>query len=119
MRLTALPPLGGLTWLVTPVYQRKPVILTSIQQIVRPIPDEFMYMFRRGFYAKCFEHAGTKNAPIAYAQWEEEINIAVRSGDREREDKVFYPSESLTMNGPSGGWGAGVGPAWPFGPDGY
>jgi len=113
IRLTALPPLGGLTWLVVPVYQRKPVILTSIQQVVRPIPDEFMYMFRRGFYAKCFEHAGTKNAPVSYAQWEEEINIAVRSGDREREEAVFYPSESLTMNGPARGT-LPVGPAWPY-----
>lgn len=113
MRIVPLPAVSGLTWLVFPVYQKKPPILTSLQNLIAPIPDEFGYLFRQGFIAMAYTHAGSPRAADAYAKWEENIMIALRSGDREREDASFYPSESLMGGGPYK-YGMPIGPSWPF-----
>lgn len=114
MRLAPLPAFSGIAWLLFPVYQRKPPIITSLQQTLYPIPDEYAYLFRQGFIAFCKEHAGTKDARDAYVKWEEMVMNALRSGDREREDASFYPSESI-MTGSTWRYGPlPIGPAWPF-----
>jgi hypothetical protein len=113
MRLAPLPAFSGLAWLVIPVYQMKPPTLTSLQQTIAPIPDEFAYLFRQGLLALLYEHAGSKSAGESYAKWEEALMIALRGADREREDAQFYPSESLMGGGPYK-YGMPIGPAWPF-----
>ena len=55
-RLSPLPPLSGLAWLIWPVYQRKAPIFTTLQQTLDPIPDEYAYLFRSGFLAYCYDH---------------------------------------------------------------
>lgn len=114
MRIAPLPAFSGLCWLITPVYQKKPPIIKSLQQILAPIPDECIYLFRDGFLAGCYEHAGSPRAGEAYAKWEESIQKYLQAGDRERDDTVMYPSEALSEGG--GGWRAGVpiGAAFPF-----
>ena len=111
IRLTALPSFSGLAWLIVPVYQKKPVKFTSLQNLINPIPDEYAYLFRRGFIAMCKEHAGAKDARDAYAKWEEDLVVAVRGADREREEATMFPSEGLT-GGPRLGFP--LGPANPF-----
>jgi hypothetical protein len=118
MRLAPLPALSGLAWLIVPVYQRKPPTLTSLQNTIAPIPDEYAYLFRQGFNAMCYEHAGSKMAAEAYSKWEEMLMTALRAADREREDAVFYPSEGLMGGGPYR-QGMSIGPAWPFMTSGY
>lgn len=113
IRLAPLPAVSGLTWLIYPVYQKKPPILTSLQNLITPIPDEFGYLFRQGFRAMAYMHAGSPRAAEAYQEWEEALMIALRSADREREDASFYPSESLMGGGPYK-YGMPIGPAWPF-----
>ena len=115
IRLAPLPPLSGIVWQIVPVYQKKPPLLTSLQQTLSPIPDEMGYLFRQGFLAMCKEHAspGSKAAVLARQEWEKALFTALRSGDREREDASMYPSESL-MGGSTWKYGAPVGPAWPF-----
>lgn len=118
MRMAPLPAQSGLAWLVVPVYQKKPPKLTSLQNLIAPIPDEYAYLFRQGFIAMCKEHAGSKDALESYQKWEEAIFTALRAGDREREEAVFYPSQGIMGGGP---WRSGmpVGPGWPFWVDGY
>lgn len=113
MRVAPLPAVSGLTWLIFAVYQKKPPILTSLQNTLAPIPDEFGYLFRQGFIAMAYRHADSRNAGDSYMKWEEDLMIALRSADREREDASFYPSESLMGGGPYK-YGMPVGPAWPF-----
>lgn len=113
IRLAPLPAVSGLTWLIFAVYQMKPPILTSLSNTIAPIPDEFGYLFRQGFLAMCYEHAGNRLAGESYEKWHEALMIALRSSDREREDAVLYPSESLMGGGPYK-YGMPVGPAWPF-----
>lgn len=113
IRVGPLPALSSLAWLIEPIYQRKPPQITSLQQTLSPIPDEYAYLFRQGFIAMCYEHAGSKNAGEAYQKWEEALMTALRSADREREDASFYPSESVMGGGPYK-YGMPIGPAWPF-----
>jgi hypothetical protein len=117
MRVAPLPAFSGITWLLFPVYQRKPPILTSLQQLISPIPDEYGYLFRQGFIALCKENAGSKDSRDAYLKWEEMIMNALRSGDREREQASFYPTEGL-VSGSSGGYyqGIPIGPGFPYSP---
>jgi hypothetical protein len=118
IRVSPLPAFSGLAWLMVPVYQRKPPApykfnTNLANTTIAPIPDELSYLFKQGFVAMCYEHAGSKNAPMSYAKWEENLIAAVRSGDREREDFVMYPSESIMGGGPVK-YGLPVGPGWPY-----
>jgi hypothetical protein len=113
MRVAPLPAFSGITWLIVPVYQMKPPIITSLASTIAPVPDELGYLFREGFMAMCYEHVGSRLGPAKYAKWEESIYIALRAGDRERDDAVFYPSESIMGSS----WSQNnlpFGPAWPF-----
>lgn len=114
IRLAPLPAFSGLAWLVEPIYQKKPPILTDLKDLLSPIPDECVYLFRQGFLAGCYAHAQSSRAESAYAKWEEDIVTFLKSGDRETESNTIYPSSSLTGGGMTD-YGAPVGPSWPFG----
>ncbi len=116
IRTAPLPATSGLCWLLTAVYQKSAPIFTSLQQTIYPIPDYYGYLFRQGFMAIAYQHAGSKMAGAAYSQWEEALLTALRSADREREDAVFYPSESLATGGTGYGWPWPLGPAFPYNP---
>jgi len=113
MRVAPLPAFSGIVWQIIPVYQMKPPNLTSLQNTIAPIPDELGYLFREGFMAMCYEHAGSRLAASKYAKWEEAIYIALRAGDRERDSATMYPSESILGGNPYNN-GLPFGPAWPF-----
>lgn len=113
MRVSPLPAFSGLCWLVLPTYQVKPPTITKITgNTIAPIPPEFTYLFRQGFRAKLYEHSGSVKAEASYAKWEEDLMVAVRSGDRQMEDCVMYPSSGIMDGG--GINQIGVGAAWPF-----
>jgi hypothetical protein len=113
IRLAGVPPTSGIPWLITPVYQKKPPILTSLQNTFSPVPDEYRYLINQGFRAMTYQHAGLKTATEMYAQWEEALVTALRSADREREDASLYPNQSLTGSSPYN-FGMHPGPSWPF-----
>lgn len=116
-RLSPIPPFSGIVWQMTLYYQMKPPKFTSLTQNLSPIPDEYAYLFRDGFIALCKQHAGAKDAQLAYAAWEEALQTAIRAGDRELENAVVYVSESL-MGGNATNfpyWG----PSFPYTPYGW
>jgi len=113
IRIVPIPASSGISWLLSPIYQKKPPILTSLQNIITPVPDEYGYLFRQGCLARAYQHAGSRTGLEAYSQWEETIMIALRSADREREDCSFYPTQGLTGGNPFR-YGMPVGPAWPY-----
>lgn len=114
MRIAPLPAFSGLAWLIIPVYQKKPPIIKTLGQSLAPLQDDVIYLYRQGFLAACYEHASSPKAGPAYEKWMMDMNTFLRSGDREREEAVLYPSDSL-MGGSSSGYGLSVGPSWPFG----
>ena len=113
IRVSPLPATSGIVWQVYAVYQKKPPIFKTLQDLITPIPDEYSYLFRQGFMAFAYMHAGSRGAEKSYAMWEEALMTALRAADREREGATFYPSESLIGGGPYK-YGMPVGPAWPF-----
>ena len=116
MRVSPLPAFSGLAWLITPVYQIKPPTITKITgSTISPIPPEMTYLFRQGFRAKLYEHSGSPKAEASYAKWEEDLIVAVRSGDRQTESFSMWPGEGV-MGGGGGDYQIGIGAAWPFGP---
>lgn len=116
VRLAPLPAFSGIVWFIQPVYQKKPPTLASLQSTLAPIPDELVYLFREGFQAMCYEHAGSRMAPAKYAKWEESLFTALRAGDRERDSATMYPSEGLG-GGPLPQY-LPIGPGYPFLPYG-
>jgi hypothetical protein len=116
IRISPLPAYSGLAWLITPVYQREAPILTRLQDTISPIPPDLNYLFRRGFKAMLYEHAGSKLAMESYAKWEEDLITAVRAADRQLEDYGLYPSNSIMGGGPFSVTAGNIGPGWPYGP---
>ena len=113
LRLWPLPPVSGIVWQIQTTYQKKPPQLTSLQQTFDPIPDEYQHLIRQGFIAKCKEHAspGSKAALASNDAWEKALVATLRSGDREQENYIIYPSDGI-MSG--GVYAVPIGPAWPY-----
>ena len=108
IRFNPLPGLGGLAWLVWMEYQRKAPKWLTLQSTISPIPDDYAFLFRQGFLAKCLQAAGSKNAQAAYQQWEEQIDAALRASTREISSFGMVPDNSMAgSNNSMGGFPAG------------
>jgi hypothetical protein len=107
MRLTPLAAYSGLAWLIIVAYQKKPAIIKNLTDILQ-VPDEYMYIFVDGFIAGCRDVADHSKYGDSYRTWEESIYTYLKSGDRERDETTFYPSEGLV--------GGGVRTGFPIGP---
>lgn len=114
IRVNPLPAQAGLTWLLIPWYQIKAPKLTSLQQLIAPIPDEYAYLFRSGMLAMCYDHAGSPKANAQYAKWEEQLMTALKAGQREADSFGFVPSEGIMGGGGAYNPALGVGPANPY-----
>lgn len=114
LRLSHVPPSSGLVWSIEVDYQMQPPEFTSFSQTLNPIPDQYSYIFRMGFVANCKEHnaPGSKEAIEAKERWMETMIQVLRSGDREPDNNIMYPTQSIT-GGSTGLWP--VGPANPYG----
>jgi hypothetical protein len=111
MRLTPLAAYSGLAWLVIIAYQKKPTILKNLTDILQT-PDEYVYIFTDGFLAGCRDAIDHSKYGDSYRQWEEDLMGYLRSGDRERDETTFFPSEGLTGGGVRTGFP--IGPSNPF-----
>ena len=111
MRLTPLAAYSGLAWLVIIAYQKKPAIIQNLTDILQT-PDEYTYIFIDGFLAGCRDAIDHAKYGDSYRQWEEDLMGYLRSGDRERDETTFYPSEGLTGGGVRTGFP--IGPANPY-----
>lgn len=117
IRLAPIPPFSGLCWLIAPIYQKAPPLLTSLGLTIDPVPDDLAYLFRQGFLSMLYRHSpdpgAARKAGPAYQEWLVDLTTALRGADREREDAVVYPSESLTGGSPFS-LGLPLGPAFPY-----
>ncbi len=113
VRFNPLPGLGGLAWLVWLEYQRKAPKFLTLQQTISPVPDDYAFLFRQGFLAKCLQAAGSKNGPAAYANWEEQIDQALRASTREISEFGMVPSDGV-MGGCNSMSTFPAGPSSPF-----
>lgn len=117
IRLLPIPPQTGVVWQIQAVGQMKAPRFYNLSQYINPLPDDWEWAFKQGFFAECFRRNPDSRVRAKYTQerqwWLEALDKAVRQADREMDDFGFYPS-TLVMDT---GWGVNpLNPAQPFGP---
>lgn len=115
-RLNPIPPQTGVVWLIQPVAQYKAPRFTSMAQTLEPIPDDFEWAFKQGFFAECYRRHPDPKVRGKYQLerqiWLESLDKAVRQADREMDDVGFYPGTSVMDTGTAMN---PINPAYPFG----
>lgn len=110
-RFDQMATFGSTVFEVHPIYQNKPPNMTSLSQTFAPIPDDLDYLIRQGFLAWCYKHTDNAKFQIEYAQWLEDIQMAMGGSDRELQEFGIYPSNAV--QGAGGGMTGGYGyPGW-------
>lgn len=116
MRISPLPPQMGVVWLIQPVGQKRAPRFISLGQTLDPVPDDYEWAFKQGFFAECYRRSPDPKVRSKYPQerqiWLDSLDKAVRQSDKELDDFGFYPSSSLMDSGY--GSTCGNSPAWPF-----
>jgi hypothetical protein len=104
-RLNPIPPQTGVVWLIQPVAQFKAPRFKSLTQTLEPIPDDWEWAFKQGFFAECYRRNPDPKIRAKYTMerqlWMEALDKAVRQADREQDDFGFYPGSSIMQDG----WG--------------
>lgn len=118
-RLNPIPPQTGVVWLIQPVAQMRANRFKTLGQTLEPIPDDYEWAFKQGFFAECYRRNPDPKVRAKYGMekqmWLESLDKAVRQADREEDDYGFYPSSSVMDSS----WGGGVNatnPSMPYGP---
>lgn len=115
-RLDLLATNNSNVWSVNLSYQVKPPRITSLTQTFNPIPDDLNYLIEQGFLTYCYKAADTAEIrnkfPQEYAQWLSDIQEAMGSSDREKQEFGFYPASPLQGGGGSSGGGMYGYPGW-------
>ncbi len=119
-RLNPIPPQTGITWQIQTVIQKKAVRFKNLGQTLEPIPDDFEWAFKQGFFAECYRRNPDPKIRSKYAQesqiWMAALDKAVRQSDREEDDLGFYPGRSVM----DVTWGTNpITPAYPWNGWGY
>ena len=114
-RVSPLPPQSGVVFQLNVIAQKTPPLVTTMQQMLDPIPDDFVSSFSDGFYAYCYRGSPDpgvrKDFPNMRAVWLNALEATIKQGDRERDSAGFYPDRGVMSPGDVGP----VGPANPYG----
>lgn len=115
-RLNPIPPQTGVMWQIQVEAQKMAPRFKNPGQTLEPIPDNFEWAFKQGFFAECYRRNPDPKIRSKYTLerqlWLEALDKAVRQSDREQDDYGFYPGSSIMETG------IGVNPinpAYPFG----
>jgi hypothetical protein len=100
IRLYPPPPTTSASiWLIRLYAQKKPPIITQLQQKLDPLPDDYLKWFRDGFIAYAHRYSSNPNVlkryPMMKTEWLNAMAAAAKQGDREDEAKGFYPATGL------------------------
>ncbi len=91
-RITPLPTATGKVWQIQPFYQRKPVLIVSLEDEWSGIPDSEQRMVKSGFLAECFKQASDPRAEKEYLIFLSLIDKSVGADTREQEGYSMYPA---------------------------
>lgn len=113
VRFNPIPAIGGFVWLMWVVYQRRAPRFKTLEDTISPVPDDLAYLFREGFLAKCLQHANSPRAQAQNQMWHEQIEQAIRAGEREEQAWSIFPDTGMSGDSVLGPFYP-VGPASPF-----
>jgi hypothetical protein len=111
-RVNMLATYGSNVWQFNVTYQKKPPLMTTLNQTFAPIPDDLQYLIKQGFLAYCWKKADKATFAQEYAQWLADIQQALESYDREIQTFGIYPADSLQNTGGGSGVGTYGYPGW-------
>jgi hypothetical protein len=117
IRLDPIPPQTGVVWMIQIVGQMRAPRFFNLSQYINPIPDDFEWAFKQGFFAQCYRRNPDPRVRAKFQQeqqlWLDALDKAVKQVDREMDDFGFYPTSMILDTG----WGVNpINPAQPFGP---
>lgn len=115
-RLNPIPPQTGVVWQLQPIAQYRARRFKSLSQTLEPIPDDWEWAFKQGFFAECYRRHPDPKIRSKYSLerqiWLESLDKSVRQADREMDDFGFFPGSSIMDTGWSGA--CGPRPDYPF-----
>lgn len=98
-RLNPIPPQTGILWQVQPVAQYKARRFTNLAQTLEPLPDDWDWAFKQGFFAECYRRNPDPRVRSRYTMerqlWMEALDKSVRQADREQDAYGFVPASSI------------------------
>jgi hypothetical protein len=106
-RLLGIPGASGPTLQVIPYYQMKPLVITTVGQLINPIPDDQARHFRRGYEAYCLSASpnpgdrGRFNE--AHMNWLNSMIQIRKAADKEQDSYGLVPATNVVE--PRYGWG--------------
>lgn len=117
MRISPIPSQTGVVWEIQPVGQMRAPRFKSLGQLLNPVPDDYEWAFKAGFFAECYHRSPNEKTRMRYDKeyqlWLDTLDKAVRQADRELDDVGFYPGNPGVMDT---GYGIGCNnPAAPYG----
>jgi hypothetical protein len=109
IRVYPRPPNSGTVWLMRLFAQRKAPTFTTMQQKLDPIPDDYSKWFRDGCVAYGHRYSSNPQVRARFPQmkndWIAAVEGAARQGDREDENKGFFPDRGVMAPGGGGDTG--------------
>ncbi len=80
------------------VYQKKVPLKTALSDTWTPIPDELGWVYRIGFLAEAYRHAGkTNQARQEYQRFLVALQRALQQADVEQQHEGFYPERGIMI----------------------
>lgn len=86
---------GSTVWGVSLVYQAKAPSKTDLTQNWSPFPDEFGFVFRQMFLARCYRYLDHKRADNEYLKAQAMVKKALGHDDTEDSDQHVSPETTL------------------------
>jgi len=98
-RVFPLPGSSGPVYQITPYYQQKLTLLTSLGSVINPLPDEYSRFFQVGFEIMCKQ--GSPNAADRaeglreYPLWLKALEAYIKQGNREPDAYSAIPASGV------------------------
>lgn len=116
IRILQVPSQTGVVWQFNIVAQMPPVIFTSLQQKLTPLPDKYEPFFRAGFIAQCYRYSPEAKIRAKFeaewTMWLRSLQNLRETQDRELEEYMFVPGRGIMSRGTTQNKFTGA--AWPF-----
>jgi hypothetical protein len=101
-RISPLPGATGPVWQITPYYQVLLQEMTSLQDVINPIPNDQKYIYQTGVEWMCKmgspNPADRAEAAKQWPLWLESLTKLLKQNNREVDAYGAYPAESVVEN---------------------
>ena len=92
-----MPIPASVIWTVYPVYQKKPLLKTAMNDKWDPIPDELSYVYKQGFLALAKRHAESPDWINEYQLFLSMLRKALGIENVEGCNEGFYPERPILI----------------------